>query len=348
MRASGHLSASNAAIFDAWAEVTFAPDRAVVRVLFRWRPMAGSHRITLCIALAIAACASNTKEVNHAKHSVYDADFAIVYSAALDVTRNLYPNMNDNPGPGTIATAWHEVRYSQDADTDMVNQRTLANAQGVQTGAGPGAMQAGVPTRLAFKRYYIRFDVRVVGGRPWRVKVIGHASEWEPGAAMPVELHGVARPHWLQGRTEALEVAIYRRVKQFAKPVKDEEPGDPTENDIVKTDPASFKAVAPGAAKLLADIKDVLAKRDYTNLRDQLADDIVWSLGGGTGADVAMATWQADPGAFDAMAGAIAAGCGPDGTKAVCPAGPAKAGTYQLTVEQRGDAWKVTSFVRAE
>jgi hypothetical protein len=310
--------------------------------------MAGRHRIILFAALALAACASNTKEVKDATHSVYDADFAIVYSAALDVTRHFYPNMNDNPGPGTIATAWHEVRYNTDQDADMTSQSTLANANGVNTGASQAQMQAGAPTRLAYKRYYIRFDVKVVGGRPWRVKVVGHASAWDPGAAMPVELHGMARPHWLTGRTEALEVAIYKRIKQFAKPVKEEVPVDPNEVDIVKTDPASFKAVPPAAAKLLAEVKDTLAKRDYPTLRTQLSDDIVWSLGGGTGADVAMATWQADPGAFDAMAGAIAAGCAADGNKAVCPAGPAKAGTYQLTVEPRGDEWKVTSFVRDE
>jgi len=297
--------------------------------------------------LALGAC-SNKKEITYAKQSVYDADFALVYSAALDVTRNLYPNMNDNPGPGTIATAWHEVLFNNDAESDMVNQRTMANAQGVNAMAAPGAMAAGVPTRLAYKRYYIRFDIRVVGGRPWRVKVIGHASEWEPGAALPVELHGMARPHWLQGRTEALQVAIYRRIKQFAKPAKEEAPVEGSEIELPKTDPASFKTVPAPAAKVLADIKDILAKRDYPSLRDELSDDIVWSLGGGTGADVAMATWQADPAAFDAMAGAIAAGCAADGNKAVCPAGAPKPGAYQLTVEQRGDAWKVTSFVRSE
>ena len=299
-------------------------------------------------ALALGACASSAKEIKVASHSVYDADFAIVYSAALDVTRHFYPNMNDNPGPGTISTAWHEVRYNNEQDEDMANQTTLANAQGVNTGATAGQMQAGVPTRLAYKRYYIRFEVKVLGGRPWRVKVVGHASSWDPGAAMPVELHGVARPHWLKGRTEALEVAIYKRIKQFAKPMKEEAPPDPNEVDIVKTDPASFKAVPAGAAKLLADVKDTLAKRDYSSLRGELADDIVWSLGGGTGADVAMATWQADPGAFDAMAASIAAGCAADGNKAVCPAGPPKNGAYQITVEPRGDAWKVTSFVRDE
>jgi hypothetical protein len=309
--------------------------------------MAGSHRIILCVALALGAC-SNTKEINYARHSVYDADFAIVYNAALDVTRKLYPNMNDNPGPGKISTAWHEVRYSYDQDADMANQSTLANAQGVQAGAGPGAVAAGVPTRLAYKRYYIRFDIKVLAGRPFRVKVVGHASSWDPGAAMPVELHGMARPHWLQGRTDALEVAIYRRLKQFAKPAKEEKEIDPNDVEIAKTDPDSFKAVPPGAAKLLADVKDDLTKRDYPSLRTQLADDIVWSLGGGTGADVAMATWQADPTAFDAMAGAIAAGCATDGDKAQCPAGAPKAGSYQLTVAPVGDAWKVTSFVRTE
>jgi hypothetical protein len=309
--------------------------------------MAGRHRI-IVLALAVAAC-GNTKEVNYAKHSVYDADFAIVYNAALEATRTLYPNMDDNPGPGRISTAWHEVRYSSDADSDMSNQRALANAQGVNAMATPAAIAAGQPTRLAYKRYYIRFDVKVVGGRPWRVKVIGHASEWEPGAAMPVELHGMARPHWLQGRTEALEVAIYRKIKAYAKHVDDEAPAEPEQADVPKTDPATFKSVPAGAAKALAEIADILKKRDYATLRGQLSDDVVWSLGGGTGADVAMATWQADPAAFDAMAASIAAGCAADGDKkALCPAGAPKAGTYQLTVESRGDAWKVTSFVRAE
>ena len=316
--------------------------------------MAVRDRITFCavatLGAALAAC-TNTKEINYAKHSVYDTDFAVVYNAALEATRHFYPNLNDAPGPGRIATAWHEVRYSADQDADMGNQQTLANASGVQSQYAntPGATAAGMPTRLAYKRYYIRFDVRVVGGRPWHVKVIGHASEWEPGAAMPVELHGLARPHWLKGRTEALEVAIYRRVKRFAKYVKDDAPAEVAEVEPPKTDPATFKAVPQGAAKTLAEVADILKKRDYASLRGELSDDIVWSLGGGAGADVAMATWQADPASFDAMAAVIADGCAAAGDKkALCPAGTAKPGAYQLVIEPRGEGWKVTSFVRAE
>jgi hypothetical protein len=308
--------------------------------------MARRHRTIFCVALLVGAC-GNKKEVEHAKHSVYDTDFAIVYSAALDVTRELYPQLNDNPGPGKISTAWHQVSYGNNQD-DLSNQRTLAQGQGVQSGmAGTGAGMVGVPTRLAYKRYFIRFDVSVLGGRPWRVKVVGHASEWEPGAALPSELKGAQRPAWLDGRIESLQLAIYKRIKKFAIPMKEEievAPGD----DSPRTDPAQFAGVPSGAAKRLAAIKDALAKRDYSALRPQLDDNVVWSLGGGTGADVALATWQADPGSFDAMADVIGATCAAKGDKKVeCPAGDPQPGKWQLVLELKGD-WKVTSFVRGE
>jgi len=106
--------------------------------------------------------------------------------------------------------------------------------------------------------------------------------------------------------------------------------------------------VPPGAARRLPALKDALGDRDYNALRAQLADDVVWSLGGGTGIDAAMALWQADPEPLDAMGKVLAAGCGGDATKVTCPPGPPVPATYQLTLEMRGDAWRVTSFVKAE
>jgi len=305
------------------------------------------HRIIFLAAITCATgCPASKKEIEAAKHSLYDADFTVVYTAALEVTRQNYPNLEEAPGRGSIKTAWHQVSYANNQD-DLANQQTLANAQGLGAGSPASANQAaaGMPTRLAYKRYFVRFDVTVAGGRPWRLKVVGHAAEWEPGAALPTELHGPARPQWLDGRTDSLLYAIYKRVKPYAIPMKEAEAAG---DDTKRADPAAFKDVPPGAAKRLAALKDALGDRDYTALRAQVADDVVWSLGGGAGIDGAMALWQADPEPLDAMGKLLAAGCGGDATKVTCPAGSPVPATYQLTLEMRGDAWRVTSFVKAE
>jgi len=301
---------------------------------------------TILIAIALVACTSK-KDVEKARHSVYDTDFAVVYSAALDATRELYPNLDDNPGNGAIKTAWHQVQYANNQDDLGANSRTLGANQ--NSTISPAAAQAGLPTRLAYKRYFIRFDVTVGGGRPWRIKVVGHASEWEPGAAMPTELHGQARPPWLDGRTDALTVAIYKKIKGFAIPMQKEEEPEKPEDKIAKTDPKAFGKIPPVAAERLAKLKDALGSRNFGELRGHLADDVVWSLGGSPGADTAMAMWQADPETLDAMARVIGAGCGGTDKRVACPAVETpEPGTWQLVLEPRGTEWKVTSFVKAE
>jgi hypothetical protein len=306
------------------------------------------HRTIFFVAilLSLAAC-KNKKEVQSARSSVYDTDFAIVFSAALEATRAVYSNVDDFPGTGMIKTAWHQVSYANNQD-DLANQRTVAQGQGVSPSANTqGTAAAGMPTRLAYKRTFVRFDISVVGGRPWRVKVIGHAAEWDPGNAMPTELRGMAKPAWLDGRTEALQVSIYRKMKNFAVPMK-EEVEVKTEPEMPKTDPTTFKGIPAPAATALASIKDALARRDHAALRTELADDVVWSLGGAPGADTAMAMWQADAESLDAMARVVAAGCGSVDKRVACPVGPPPAGTWQLILEPRADSWKVTSFVKAE
>jgi hypothetical protein len=306
------------------------------------------HRIIFLAAITCATgCPASKKEVETAKHSLYDADFAVLYGAALEVTRHSYPNLEDVPGRGAIKTAWHQVSYANNQD-DLASPRTLANAQGINasTPVSPNQAAAGMPTRLAYKRFFIRFDVSIAGGRPWRLKVIGHAAEWEPGAALPTELHGPARPSWLAGRTDALLYAIYKRIKRYAIPMK--EPSAEPAEDAKKADPSAWKDVPAAAAKRLAAIADALGGRDNAALRAQLAEDVVWSLGGGTGADAAMAMWQADPELLAAMGKVLEVGCGGDARKVTCPAGPPVPGAYQLTLEPRGDAWRVTTFVKAE
>ncbi len=258
--------------------------------------------------------------------------------------------MDESPGHGVVRTSWHQVQYANQGE-DLVNPMSV-NTNGQQLGgtagqtaaATAGGMQGRGPVG---KKYFIRFDVTVVGGRPWRVKVVGHASEWEPGAAMPTELHGIARPSWLEGRTEALIIAIHNRVKAYAVPAKDEVVV--ADSELPRTDPGAFKNVPPEAAKRLASLQDALSHRDNGALRQLLADDVRWSLGAEPGADVALATWQADPNTLDLMEHLVTGGCVADGDKRVlCPAGEPVKNTYQLALELRGDSWKVTSFIKAE
>jgi hypothetical protein len=318
--------------------------------------MSEQHRITCaphavllagCAILAIFAlgCGGSKREVKAARQSVYNADFAVVFAAALEATRELYPSLDDSPGAGTIKTAWHQVQYANTQD-DLANQRTIAQGQGMGRGMSPALAGTGMPTRLAYKRFFIRFDVAVVGGRPWRVKVVGHASEWEPGNAMPTELHGPARPHWLDGRTDALTVAIHKRIKPYAIAAKEEAPED-KDAALPKTDPKSFKGLPPAAGERLARLKDAIVLRDYSALRTQLADDVVWSLGGAPGADTAMAMWQADPEALDALVRTMEK-CTGDARRVMCPGGEPSAGAWQLVLELRGKDWKVASFVKGE
>jgi len=297
--------------------------------------------IILSVLTAIAAC-GNKKDIRAAKSSAYDTDFAVIYSAALDATRELYPNLDENPRSGAIKTAWHQVAFAN-TDSEMANQRTMAAGQGLQNPS-----QGGVPTRLAHKRRFIRFDVMVAGGRPWRVKVVGHASEWDPGMAQPTELQGAARPHWLDGRIDALQLAIYKRVKKFAIPMKEEAPIERPEDQIPKTDPTSIKGVPPGAAVVLAKLRDAVSRREYPTIRALLADDVLWSLGGEPGADTAMAMWQADPELLDVMVRFIAGGCAGTDKRISCPGGEPTLGAFQLVLEARPEGWRVTSFVKHE
>ncbi len=311
--------------------------------------MLRAHRITflaVLVAVALGAGCRNKKEINDAKHSLYNADFAVVFSAALEATRDLYSRLDDFPGQGTIKTAWHAVASSSDSQ-DVSNQGTVS-AQNTVGGNSPAAAAAGMPTRLAYKRQYIRFDISVTGGRPWRVKVVGHAAEWDAGNAMPTELRGMARPPWLDGRIEGLQVAIYRKIKAYAVPMPPEVEVTKEEPVMPTTDPSTFKNVPPAVAKRLAFIKDALARRDYAALRAVMSENVVWSLGGAPGADTAMAMWQADPEPLDAMATLIAGGCGTTDRKTTCPPGPPAPGTWQLELSLEGDSWKISSLVKSE
>src|SRR5882757_976099 len=77
----------------------FRPRDGAARVLFRVRDPMRRHRIIFLATVALAAgCQSNKKDVEAARSSEFDADFAVLYSAAIEATRKSYPNLEDAPG----------------------------------------------------------------------------------------------------------------------------------------------------------------------------------------------------------------------------------------------------------
>lgn len=309
-----------------------------------------SHRITraaalLALAALLAAC-TNKAELRAAKVSIYDADFAIVYSEVVAAVREVYPNLDDNPATGLIATAWHKVQYNN-------NQDDPRNQDPAGLGGTANAGNSFTSDRSAMiRRTFIRFDVTVLGGRPWKVRVRGKAAEWEPGNAQPSELRGAEVPHWLAGRTEALQLAIYRRLKKYAIQVA---PAELEDESVETVDRSLFGPIPEGAADAAAGIVASVETRDPAALRALLDDEVVWSLGAAGDADTAVAMWQADPDILIALVAVLQAGCVEGGDEAapevVCPTAATTTPGYlewRATLAPRGKVWKLTSFVRGD
>jgi hypothetical protein len=285
------------------------------------------------------------KEIEQAKASSYDADFAVVFGAVAEATRENYPNLTETPNKGVISTSWHRVHLSGDASDTSASASSRAPAA---TNPNQNNTFTG---DSSFKRFFIRFDIAVAGGRPWRIRLVARAAEWDPGSAVPTELRGAQRPPWLDGRSDALLVAIYRRLTKFAveRPeVVGAELASAADADTgPRSDPKSFSGIPPAAAQELAGLRDEILRRDWSRLRLRFVSDVVWSLSADPGLDVAMALWQADPSALDEMQKALDKGCAPLGKDVICPkeaVTPGFAG-YRLTLAQRGEAWKVVSFL---
>ena len=322
-----------------------------------WQPSIPFWRSRVVAALAVitllltAGCLDQA-EVKRAKGSLYDAEFAIVYDAVIKGVRKSYSGFSEDAAKGSIHTSWHQVRFQNQSEDPRAAQLS-ATTQGLNNGTGQGGVGQGstgmaAAPRGVYKRFFVRFDISVLGGRPWRVRVVGHASEWEPGMAIPTELRGAAVPAWLPGRVDSLTVDIYRRLKKVA--VKDAGvAADVFVEEPKKTDARKFASVPPAAATTLASILDVLNVRSYDALRALIDDNAVWSLGAGPSGDTALAMWQADATVLEAMHKVIDAGCGASSNgEVVCPAAASDPAyvDWRLTLSARAGTWKIAAFVQ--
>ena len=282
-----------------------------------------------------------------AKTSGYKTDFAVVYSETLTAVRDLYPNLVEDARVGIIKTAWHPVHIAQGND----EQQIPSNAQQLSPTGSPSAFQA---TNSLRKNYFVRFDVHVVGGRPWRVRVHAQAASWKAGE-VPTPLRGADVPGWLEPRKEALEVAIHRRLKQYAVRLQVTS-GDraPRAARPASGDPGRFGAnLPPAAVKVIAEVEQAAASRDVGRLRPLMADEFTYSFGDSPSAETAIVMWQADPTILAELGKALSAGCAED-TKdgqVVCPAAFLTDGNfagYRAGFRNIGGAWKMVFFVAGD
>lgn len=293
--------------------------------------------LAVSLALAIAACVNRT-EINTARRSVYDADFAHVYNAAVQTVRAQYPRFVEDPAVGKISTEWQIVNFTNQADDPRSRSGGMAGGLGGTTG-GTGTSPLGATDAMGTKRFYVRFDVSVSSQRPYRVRVLGHAAEWRAGDAKASPLRGASVPSWLPAREDALVVGIYRALKSVAQPAPVElAPPPPSEEPAATAD--EFAGVPAGAAAALAALKTAVVRRDYPAIERVLATDVVWSAGAAPGRAGAMVILRADPARLERLSAALAATCAGDDQQVSCGA----AGGPRLTVRPVGATWLVSAF----
>lgn len=291
------------------------------------------------LLLAGACGGTSEEEVREAQTSGYKGDFAVIYSETLAAVRELYPHVNEDARTGVVRTAWHPVHVQQGADDDATRSATV-NPRSSRTG-----LQSATVMR---EQFFVRFAVHVVGGRPWRVRVHGEASAWKAGE-MPTPLRGSEVPQWLPGRVNALEVAIFRRLKGYAVELKYAPEAAPTARPAAAVDMAKFGQVPAAAARVIAAVEQAAGARDVAALRKLMADQFTYTTGDEPSADTAVLVWQADPSILAELDKVLDAGCAHDPTRreVVCPAAflqdPGQAG-YRVGFREVDGAWLMASF----
>lgn len=307
-----------------------------------WAGMVARTGFGVAIALALAAgCGASAREARSARAVAYDADYAVVYNQVVAAVAADYPDfLAENAVQGEIRTPWFPVGLVREP------------AAGARRRSGvEGASSA---------RFYVRFDITVTGGRPWRVHVRGQASAWTLGEPTPVVLDGPEEPPWLQGRIDALQVDIHRRLARHAVGGPAGAPGaDPGAAPGAEPVPAHLADLPAGAARAALAVQRAAEARDIDALARLLHDDVTWSPGAPPDARTAVGVWRADPGVLAHLAAAIAAGCraAPHGQsvgqsvgrRVVCPAAAAEPGfagyRAELTPSPRsGGGWKLAAF----
>jgi len=142
----------------------------------------------------------------------------------------------------------------------------------------------------------------------------------------------------VQGRLDALAVAIYERLEKHAiEPAKGTGPAE-------RNFGGAFGDVPADAAQVVGTVQVAARKRDLEGLRPHLAADFRWSDGAPGSAETALALWGADPSSLGQLAALLEKGCGHQGEVVTCPAGAATG--PRAGFRREGDIWRFAFFLR--
>jgi hypothetical protein len=284
--------------------------------------MTSRHRNTgralALFALLATACVSK-QEARTARQSQYDADFAVVYTAAVESVRQLYPTFDDNAATGMIKTAWHQVKFSDPGADDPKSNQVADRAAGAGVNSPTGAGALGGNPSLARRLYFIRFNVTSspVAGRG------GSGSPgWPPSFAPAMR----CRPSCKRRRRPALAERPHRRAGDRDPPQAQGLRARRCPTRRPRSWPRPSRSRSTATSRPAPDRgrgRDRARAATSATTRPCAARSPTTSCGAAArrpAPTLALAMWQADPTILAALDAAIRAGCGGGTDAVVCPA----------------------------
>jgi len=142
----------------------------------------------------VAACGGATP---HASLR-YDALLDAVLSASTEVAKQNAKQVEIDREHAIVQTAWQVVGAAHEP-ADPYDFSGIAKIDGA-----------------GMTKYFARYEIRVIGPRPWQVVVVAHASKWRDGDVKPTELPDDNPPTWLIERRDRIVKDIDSRLRTSA------------------------------------------------------------------------------------------------------------------------------------
>jgi hypothetical protein len=112
----------------------------------------------------------------------------------ITAIHHFYPRLALNNGEDEVHTAWTAVDLPK-TDTEV-----------------------GVPGGTKKVMWFIRFQVKLIGPRPYRIRVNGQVALWDDASATPKSVSEDRRPEWFPDKVAQVRALIHGRLEQYLVP----------------------------------------------------------------------------------------------------------------------------------